>query len=61
MRAMIQRYRVDSNQELWSGDVPVVPRVGEFICIDPDDASLIVERVEWDYSTQPIELCIVVR
>jgi hypothetical protein len=61
MRAVIQRYRVVSNEELWSGEVPVAPRAGEYICINWDDASLIVERVEWDYTTQPIELCIIVQ
>jgi hypothetical protein len=61
MRAVIQRYQVGSNKVLWSGEVPVAPRVDEWICINPDDASLIVERVEWDYTSQPVELCIIVR
>ncbi len=61
MRAVIQRYRVGGNEELWSGEVPVAPRIDESICINADDVSLIVERVDWDYTTQPIELCIIVR
>jgi hypothetical protein len=60
MRAVIQRYRVAGNEELWKGEIPVAPRAEEFICINPDDASVIVERVEWDYTMQPIQLCIIV-
>jgi len=61
MRAVIQRYKVSGNEELWSGDIPVAPRVDEFITIDADDAAVVVERVDWDYSVQPIQLCIIVR
>lgn len=61
MRAVIERYHFGGGEELWSGEIPVAPRIDESICINPDDASLIVERVDWDYTTQPIQLCIIVR
>lgn len=60
MRAVIQRFGYGGDKELWSGEVPVAPRADDFICINADDASLIVARVEWDYTTQPIPLCIIV-
>jgi hypothetical protein len=51
MRAVIQRYRVGGNEELWTGGFPVAPRVDDFVCIDPDDASLIVEHSRLDYAS----------
>lgn len=41
---------------LWTGDMDSAPRKDEFLCINPDDASYIVESVEWDCSSKHAEL-----
>lgn len=38
---------------LWEGAITAVPRVGDFVSIDRDDGSLIVERVDYDFTVSP--------
>jgi len=40
---------------------PIVPRTGEFISLDVDSASWIVDSVEYDYTTIPVTVNIYVK
>lgn len=58
---VLQRLFNGEEKELWAGSIPVAPRPDEWISLNPDDGSLMVMRVEWDYSGPEVELAIYVR
>lgn len=53
MNYEIVQYEVGGHKVLWDGEIEAVPRPGEFITFDPDSASFVVDRVEWDVSDEP--------
>jgi hypothetical protein len=48
-------------QLLWAGNMYSAPRPNEFLSINPDDASYIVDRVEWDCSRNEAEITVFVK
>ncbi len=47
--------------ELWTGTLEGSPRPDEFLSVNPDDASYLVDRVEWDCSGPRAELKVFVK
>lgn len=47
--------------KLFSSHVEVAPRPGDYICINADDASLFVDKIEFDYTTKPTTAMVYVK
>lgn len=53
MKAYVFQRAPGGEEQIWEGSIDAAPRPGEFLTVNRDEASWVIDSVEWDFSGRP--------